>query len=98
MPTKHEINEMLRKIRKMLWEDWDPIGINDCSEAMDEYDNYAPGIVALIERNANEKKFFDHLWSIETVTMGMQGRRESTTRFAKQLLAISLEYNSRKSK
>jgi hypothetical protein len=29
-----------KKIDEILWQDWDPIGINDMSDARDEYDGY----------------------------------------------------------
>lgn len=32
----------LEAVRRILWEDWDPIGVNDHPGAIDEYDSYAP--------------------------------------------------------
>lgn len=41
-----------RSVRKILWEDWDPIG---CGVPTDEYDDYAPHVVRLlIERKPRE--------------------------------------------
>jgi hypothetical protein len=34
-----------RSVRKILWEDWDPIG---CGVPKDEYDDYAPGACGLL--------------------------------------------------
>jgi len=41
-------------IRKVLWEQWDPVGVNDTPEAFDEYDSYAGGIQSLLLRGASD--------------------------------------------
>lgn len=32
---------LLERVRRVLWETWDPIGVNEHAEASTEYDSYA---------------------------------------------------------
>jgi hypothetical protein len=37
---------LLERVRQVLWETWDPIGVNEHPEASSEYDSDAPGVVS----------------------------------------------------
>jgi hypothetical protein len=63
--------EIQDKIRRVLMDEWDPIGINDVPEAADEYDRYLGGIYGLIQRDAPEHQISEHLRGLETDEMGM---------------------------
>ena len=67
-PTAAELTSM---VRESLWRDWDPIGVNDCPEAHDEYDSYVGGVCSLLLSGADAHKLRQHLKRIETVTMGL---------------------------
>lgn len=79
-------------IRKMLWEDWDPIGVNQFPEALDEYDNYAPAVAELVRSGASEQKMFDRLWVLETGYIGLEGDAENTRQFAAKLYAVAQQW------
>jgi hypothetical protein len=79
-------------IRKMLWEDWDPIGVNEFSQASDEYDNYAPAIAELVSTGASEQEMFDQLWALETGYIGLKGDAENTRQFAAKLYAFAQQW------
>jgi hypothetical protein len=66
------------KIRKVLLNNWDPIGVSEFDGAEDEYDQYIPAIYELILSNASEQAFFDYLWHIETDLMGLGGDVKNT--------------------
>ena len=68
LPTSSELKEM---VRLALWQDWDPIGINDCPEARDEYDSYVGGICSLLNTGADSQMLGRHLSQIETTSMGL---------------------------
>lgn len=55
---------------------WDPIGVHpewpDCP-AKDEYDPYAPPILSMLMRGADEADLIDHLRAIRTNLMGLTG-------------------------
>ncbi len=75
-------------IRKMLIKDWDPIGVSDIPEALDEYDAYVPEIYKMIISRAPRHKMFEYLWWLETEHMGLIGDRQQTDLFAERLCAI----------
>jgi len=64
-------DEVQEKIRPVLMEEWDPIGVNDVPEAADEYDGYIGGIYALLRDGASDERIAQHLSEIETKTMGL---------------------------
>ena len=68
--THEKLNESVKRI---LWENWDPIGVNDIPEAIGEYDSYAPSVTTLLLNGADVRKIRNHLHSIETTPMGMNG-------------------------
>jgi len=68
---RFRILEIQTKIRRVLMDEWDPIGVNDLPEAADEYDRYIGGIYGLIQRNASERDISAHLRSLEIDEMGM---------------------------
>ena len=63
--------EIQDKLRRVLMESWDPIGVNDFPEAADEYDGYIGGIYALLRDGASDERIAQHLAEIETETMGL---------------------------
>ena len=83
MSTKQAIREAKLQIRRVLLEEWDPIGVLDEPLAQNEYDGYLGGVYGLLERNASEAKIVNHLRFTETVNMGMQGQSEE------KLLAVA---------
>jgi hypothetical protein len=65
------IQEIQDKIRRVLMEQWDPIGVNDVPQAADEYDTYIGGIYGLIQRGVSELDISEHLRGLEIHQMGM---------------------------
>ncbi len=88
------VQELVITVRKMLWEDWDPIGVNQFPEASDEYDSYAPGVVELVQHQASEQEILDWLWSLETGHIGLEGDRENTEQFAAKLRKFAEQFNA----
>lgn len=39
--------KLYKAIDEILWQDWDPIGLNDNEEIRDEYQGYTPHIFSL---------------------------------------------------
>ncbi len=78
----------LEEIRRLLWEDWDPIGVSEFSDWTDEYDSYAPGLQNLLRTGGTTDDVFRYLWTIETVSLGISPtpeRRGRTMRLATEL-------------
>ena len=82
-----------QEIRRVLLEEWDPIGVGDIPEAQDEYDAYVPDVYRLLVHRASALEVFDYMWRIETEHMGLRGNRAHTQEIAVFLaaLAASLE-------
>jgi hypothetical protein len=60
----HLNRNSFEKIRKILLKDWDPIGIEDCVDAQDEYDSYIPEIYNLVI-GGEEDKFLNYMSYVE---------------------------------
>lgn len=63
--------QLFSQADKILWEDWDTIGVNDMGSASNKYRGYVPSIVNLIEQNADEIKFMKLLHQHANVNMGL---------------------------
>ncbi|WP_155209164.1 hypothetical protein [Fulvivirga aurantia] len=78
--------EKLRvQIDKILWEDWDPIGINDVAPR-DEYQSYVPQIlnIALIHKSAG--KIAERLYLLESKTIGVGGNLSRCRKVAEKIM------------
>ncbi len=72
-------------IDKILWEDWDPIGVNDMAPR-DEYRSYVPQILNMMMAGATVTLIAERLYYIETVTMGLMGNREKCDEIAEKIV------------
>ena len=55
----------LEELKRLLWEEWDPIGVNDMPEAIDEYDGYALEIWKRLQRAATLDEIEAYLdWAV----------------------------------
>ncbi len=81
-------------IKQILLQEWDPIGVNGAPEAQDEYDSYVGGVYSRLIRQVSKQELFDHLWEIETVTMGLPGNPSHTEAIVEKLTALRAELES----
>jgi hypothetical protein len=58
---KERSRAVRRRIRSVLMEQWDPIGVKNAPEAGDEYDGYIGSIFDLINRNATVLEIEEYL-------------------------------------
>lgn len=82
---KKQYKELYDKIDEILWSDWDPIGINDIENIRDEYSSYVPYIVKLKLEGADIIKIANHLYQLETVSIGMTGNKELVMEHCKEI-------------
>lgn len=80
----------MQKVDRILWMDWDPIGVNDDPGATGEYAPYASQIIRLILDGADAHKIYAHLLEIETVYMGIRSPDEPRMLAAKKLTELEL--------
>jgi hypothetical protein len=62
---------LIGAVDSVLWEVWDPIGVNDVPEARDEYASYAPGVAGLLRSGASDDEIRSHLATIVAEWMGL---------------------------
>lgn len=61
---RKNIRTLIDQVDSVLWEVWDPIGINDAPGARDEYTSYAPGLAQLLRSGASDAEIERHLATI----------------------------------
>ena len=80
-----EQKEIYKSVDEILWNEWDPIGVNDVAPR-DEYQSYVPEIFSMLIQNRTDKEIADRLYNIETETIGVLGSREHCLKIAKKLV------------
>ena len=75
---------LFTKIDIILWEKWDPIGVNDY-DVRDEYSAYVPTIFRLALEGSQEY-IEDQLLKIERDQMGLAGNPENCSKIASLIL------------
>lgn len=76
---------LFNQIDEILWNDWDPIGVNDSDEATDEYRSYVRHLVKLKLEGADQTKIANHLYHIETVNIGLSGNKTRCEEIARKI-------------
>jgi hypothetical protein len=61
---KHAARGAKQQIDSILWEVWDPIGVNKISPARDEYSGYVNGVFQLLTSGASDGELAQHLLTI----------------------------------
>lgn len=66
--------EIQEGIRRVLLQEWDPVGVADIPQAQDEYDSYVGGVYRLLASEASAAEIAEHLYQIEVQSMGYDER------------------------
>ena len=75
-----------------LWNDWDPIGVNDYGGPSDEYTGYVPQIYKLLTDLKGETEIAEYLDFIATDNMGLNSNPKENQRIARLLIEKREEY------
>jgi hypothetical protein len=96
--NKFQSREDRARVRQLLWLEWDPIGVNGATEAIDEYDSYADtAYVMLMDERANAEAIAKYLYWVAAVHMGLgesEERAETASRIAEKLVALRPEFET----
>jgi hypothetical protein len=65
----HRGHEIQDKISRILYEDWDPLGLRDVAPS-DEYDSYVGGVYRLLASGASCEQVAEHLAELERGPFG----------------------------
>jgi hypothetical protein len=85
---------LLANVKKILFEEWDPIGVNHFEKCRDEYDNYALRIEKHLLNGVDEYWLESFLQSLAENAMGLPTRAPEKHRKAAKLL-LELVRNKR---
>jgi hypothetical protein len=85
---KKKDTALYEQIDEILWNDWDPIGLNDQEEIRDEYQSYTPHLFKLKTRGAGKVKISEHLYRIETIDIGLEGNKARCEEVAQKIADI----------
>jgi hypothetical protein len=55
----------IQTVRAILLRDWDPLGIGENPNLADEYDDYIPGIIQLLDNRCTFEQLKSYLLDIE---------------------------------
>lgn len=72
MIDKYQSRAIKQQIDRILWEVWDPIGVNKIAPR-DEYSSYVNGIFELMVSGATDDEIATHLYNIASDEMGLHG-------------------------
>jgi hypothetical protein len=83
-------DELFARVDRVLWEDWDPIGVRALGGPDDEYRGYVPSILALLRSGATEAELSERLASLRCLSMGL-ARNDAHDRRAAHILVTILD-------
>ena len=86
--------ELYKRVARILWKDWDPIGVyNEEDEWDDEYDGYVPSVFNLLIEGRDTHKISNHLTIIASESMGLSTTtgNEHDTKIANLLISAKVE-------
>lgn len=77
--------------------EWDPIGVGEIAERLDEYGAYAWQVWIQLAQHQPIDQLIDYLWWVETQYMGLTGDRPHTERIAERLVQLWSEIEAESS-
>ena len=80
--------ELYQGIDEILWNDWDPIGINLLSSSRDEYHDYILAIFNLVMKNATSLELEQYLDDIVKNRMGFRSSKKSNKPVAEKIIGL----------
>ncbi|WPB56295.1 hypothetical protein [Xylophilus sp. GOD-11R] len=79
------------KIKDILFQDWDPIGINRTEGAENEYDGYIPNLSAILCKENASLELVQYLRWIEEERMGLEFNEPAALEIVQKILALKIE-------
>ncbi|SIQ07478.1 hypothetical protein [Maribacter ulvicola] len=81
-------SKLWEQVDRILWEDWDPIGIN-YSGHENEYSGYVPSVIKLLKQDADVQKIAELLLEHANITMGVPTSLEEHLMVAKKIKQLT---------
>lgn len=81
--------ELWKGIAKILWEEWDPIGVREMgSQWTDEYDGYVPSLFALLMDGRDLSRISNHLIELRAQNLGMPASDDNDIKIAERIMSM----------
>jgi hypothetical protein len=91
-PRRHRVAAIQDSIRKVLMDQWDPIGVRGVPEAVDEYDPYIGRIYRILSEGESTAEVADLLASVEREEIGVSTSPEVRSHVAAKLLDLQAAF------
>jgi hypothetical protein len=69
-PDRSLWDELHQELARILWEEWDPICINEYPQTVDEYYNYVAGLVETLRAGGTDEDVTDYLRGVQRDSLG----------------------------
>lgn len=92
-PRPWRVSAIQDSIRKVLIDEWDPIGVRGVPEAVDEYDAYIGRIYRILSGSRSHADIVECLARIERDEMCLSTSEEVRDRVAVKLLRLNVTLN-----
>ena len=89
-PPRRRVTVIQDAIRKVLIDDWDPIGVRGVAGAVDEYDSYIGRIYQILRGSRSANDLVDCLARIEQAEIGVSTTERSRRDVAAKLLDLKV--------
>ena len=80
--------ELYQAIDEILWNEWDPIGINLLPSRRDEYNEYIAVIFNLVMKNVTELELEEYLDEVVRNRMGLRSHKQSNKPIAEKIIEM----------
>jgi hypothetical protein len=91
MDRRSDFHARFPAIRRVLLEEWDPIGVRDEPDAQDEYDGYALALYGLLARGATDDDLAEYLAEVAMFWMELgNSTRESLAEVVRALRQVGV--------
>ncbi len=67
------------QVGRILWGQWDPLGVHEDPKAWGSYDAYVSGILRSLVRGASDEELTEYPYDLETQHMGLSGSSDAHT-------------------
>jgi hypothetical protein len=81
-------DDALGRLERLLWEEWDPIGVNNLPGSETEYDSYASELLKKLKRGTTVEKIASHLGKAERVHMGLSESHTKNRAVAERIVKL----------
>jgi hypothetical protein len=90
--AKKDYDQAFKAVRTILLKHWDPLGIKDDADALDDYDPNVSQVVFLAKTGASVADISGHLAHLETSQMGLSGKGAKHSSRCKKSGEMVVEY------